>query len=277
MSNGRRRVPARQYLRRGSMSRTYKRRRFIRPGRRLPAYNRSTRYLARPLGNPLAITERKYHDVERGAAMVNFASPDWSVCSLDPINTLLIPTTLNTFNAIPVGTSWQQRIGRKVQIISLKIKGEVGVGASGTDLASGSVAQTIRVVIFIDTQTNGAYPYSPNGVMYSGPTSNMPANYFQDGNGFGRYKILQDYRFVLNPTTLAYNYTTNTQLYSACVRLIDYTHVFRPPLTVHYNSANTSTNQDIIDNSIHLAITKDSNTLPNVFCNYKARLTFFDC
>ena len=277
MSNGRRRINLRQYLRRGTMSRTYKRRRFIRPSRRLPTYNRSTRYVARPLGNPLAITERKYHDVERNTGLVSTPTPDWGPCSADPIIASLTPSPyVYSFNAIPVGTSWQQRIGRKVQIVSLKIKGEIGLQAATFTPATPFIAQTIRIIIYVDMQTNGEYPSTPDGLLYSGPTTNLHIAYFQDANNFGRYKILKDHRFVINPMSTMYLYSTGGGTIDSYVKLIDYTHNFYPPLTVHYNSANTGTNADIIDNSIHMAVGVDNGAAPQCFFSYKARLTFFD-
>jgi len=277
MSNGRRRVPARLYRYRGSTSRAYKRRRFIRPGRRLPTYNRTTRYTSRPLGNPLAITERKYWDVERATAQVYFPTPNWSACSMDPITSPDTIPSKYSFNAISVGTSWQQRIGRKVQILSLKLKGQIwtnpGYGTATDPLGS----QTIRVLFYIDKQANGEYPSTPQTLIYSGPSSANQIDMFQDGNSFGRYKILRDYRFNLDPKACYYNYQNNTRGVAQITKIIDYTHVFNPPLTVHYNGANTVTNQDIIDNSIHMAVAKSADATPTVYCSYKARLAFLDC
>jgi len=276
MSNGRRRVPARLYRFRGSGTRTYKRRRFIRPRRGLPVNNRNTRYVARPLGNPLAITERKYHDTERAATVINTASPDFTPCSADPYTAVIPVYNPCTFNAIPVGTSWQQRIGRKVQIVSFKLKGEIGLNPQANASGDAFYAPTIRIIIFIDMQTNGAYPWSPNGVIYSGPTSILPISSFQNGDNFGRFKILHDMRTVLNPFAVHGEYATGESWLTSHVKLIDYTHNFYPPLTVHYNSANSATNADIVDNSIHmLACTDLSN--PTCFLSYKARITFFDC
>jgi len=113
--------------------------------------------------------------------------------------------------------------------------------------------------------------------LYSGPSNVLAPCYFQSGENFGRYKILHDIRFVLNPLSTYYNYGSGTSIINSIVKLIDYTYNFSPPLTVHYNSANTITNQDIVDNSIHMAASCDnSGSNPNVFLWYKARVTFFD-
>lgn len=272
MSNVRRRITTRQYLRRpGSSSyRTYKRRRFIRPNNRLPVYNRTTRYTSRPLGNPLAITERKYFDVERPTLAISVPTPDWSVCGFDPVATY-------SLNAVTVGTSWQQRIGRKIQIISLKIKGEVGIEALSYSGAPPMYAPTIRVVIFVDNQTNGEVPFNYANVLSSGPTSALPVAYFQNGNTFGRFKILRDHRFVLNPMAVTYDYTNSYTTMHSNVKLIDDTIKFNPPLTVHYNGANTGTNADIVDNSLHIMIARDANGAPACFGYFKARIAFYDC
>lgn len=287
MANGyrRRRISANQYLTRIRSRRpnfmqygVNKRRRFIRASGRYPVYRRYTRFTPRPLGNPLAITERKYHDVERTVLTLVPPVPDWSVCIMDPYGPGLIPGSsipAYSFNAIPVGTTWQQRIGRKVQLLSLRIKGEVGIN-SGSNAASAYYAQTIRIIVYQDMQNNGNPTSNPADVLHSGPTNVLAPAYFQSGENFGRYKILNDTRFVLNPYSVYYNYSSSISTINSIVKLIDYNFNFNPPLTVHYNSANTNTNQDIVDNSIHMAVCCDNPNTPNCFIWYKARVTFFD-
>lgn len=261
--------------------RTYKRRRFIRSRGRFPVYRRNLGFLARPLGNPLAVTERKYHDLELITTLVNYpVAGSWTNNGLDPYGPAPgggPPILAESFNAITVGTSWQQRIGRKIQIISIKFKGEIGLQTSADNPPALYPAQTIRYLLYIDQQTNGIFSSNPGDLLYSGPSASIPIHYFQNGSSFGRYKILCDEKFVLNPISVYYNPSGATfSMLNSNVRIIDFTYNFNPPLTVHYNSQNTGTNLDIIDNSIHFCAGRDNSGLPPVFCNYKARITFYD-
>lgn len=123
-------------------------------------------------------------------------------------------------------------------------------------------------------QTNGIGLSNPGELLYSGPISGAGVHYFQNADNFGRFKILYDNRFVLNPILL-YNYNNNETYVNGNSKIIDFQYNFNPPLTVHYNSANTVTNSDIIDNSIHFAAGSDNNN-PSTFTNYRARIVYFD-
>lgn len=254
-----------------------KRRRFIRASGRYPVYRRYTRYVNRPLGNPLAITERKYHDLERTSVTIQPCGTNWSACLVDPFGPGPSGGTIPafTFNAIPVGTSFQQRIGRKVQLVSLKFKGEIGMNTGIYNPAQPIRSQVVRVVFYIDMQTNGIPTSNPGELLFSGPSAaGAGVHYFQNADNFGRFKIIYDQKYVLNPISL-YNYNSNEVYVNTRSKIIDWTYNFSPPLTVHYNSANTVTNSDIIDNSIHLAVGCD-NLDPSCFINYRSRVVYFD-
>jgi len=285
MYNGRRRINSSNFISRLRSRRTNlyqyginKRRRFIRPRGRQPVYRGSTRYTSRPLGNPLAVTERKYHDLELGGrAIVTILSPgDWSAALTDPNGPNPfggLPIPAECFNAIPSGYTWQQRIGRKVQILSIKIRMEIGLVTSTVTPASPFVSQLCRFVLYIDKQTNGTVS-NPGELLFSGPSNVIGVDYFQNGSSFGRYKILIDKTFTLNPHVY-YNYSSNTTSNNGNNRFFDINYTFNPPLTVHYNAGLSATVADIIDNSIHLCCGTDQNN-PQCFMSYKSRVTFFD-
>lgn len=255
-----------------------KRRRFIRPRGRYPVYRGSTRYTRRPLGNPLALTERKYHDIELyGRTIVQVPDPgSWNLTNVDPYGPNPIgggPILAQCFNAIPLGYTWQQRVGRKVQIVNMKLHLEIGTQASTINPAQAETSQLVRIIIYIDKQTNGAQS-NPGDVLYSGPSNTVPIQYFQNGSSFGRYKMLFDRKYMFHPNTV-YNYSSTNILSNGVNKNIDITFNFNPPLTVHYNAGIANTVADIIDNSIHMAAGCDNN-IPGCFISYKGRLTYFD-
>lgn len=284
MNYGRRRISRALFLSRFRRTRgnlyqygAYKRRRFIRPSGRFPVYRSATRYVSRPLGNPIAITERKYHDVELTTTNLALVNNDWTAALVDPQGPNPSgPGTISafSFNAITVGTSWQQRIGRKIQIVSLKLKLEIGTVIGNETPAVPNFAQLCRVVLYLDKQTNGTAASNPADLLFSGPSNITGIHYFQNGSSFGRYKILFDRKYTMQVNSF-YNYNSNQTMFNGVNKNLDITYNFNPPLTVHYNQSLTGTNSDIIDNSIHLAIGTDNST-PSGYCNYKARVTFFD-
>lgn len=286
MSNARRRINTSLFLSRirGRRTNFYqyganKRRRFIRPRGRQSVYRGSTRYVNRPLGNPLAVTERKYHDLQlTGYPVYSLTSPgSWTLTLVDPYGPDpaggATPIYNGCFNSITPGYTWQQRVGRKVQIISLKIHMEIGLTAGTVSPASPIVAQLVRFVLYIDKQTNGTIS-NAGELLFSGPNNELPIQYFQNGSSFGRYKILLDKKFTLNPNVY-YNYSSNSVANNGNNRQFDITYSFNPPLTVHYNAGVSGTVADIIDNSIHMCCACDQ-SIPGCFISYKSRVTFFD-
>lgn len=251
----------------------YKRRRFLRPNGRYSVYRGSTRYVNRPLGNPLAVTERKYFDTQRDTAPVAVVTPGWNSAYMDPTGPggFLI----HSFNSMTQGTTWQERIGNKIQIVSIKINLEFGI-QSGTYIpAVPEFAQLIRFILYVDKQSNGVSIAQPELVLGSGIATILQARAFQNGQAFGRFKVLIDKTYTM-PINSVYNYNSNALMLNGTNKALQLSYTFNPPLTVHYNDGNTGTNADIIDNSIHFAIGCDNST-PSMFCNYKARLTFYDC
>lgn len=251
----------------------FKRRRFLRPSGRYPVYRGSTRYVNRPLGNPLAVTERKYFDTDRDTAPIAVVTGGWGLAYMDPTGPggFLI----HSFNSMEMGTSWQERIGNKIQILSIKMNLEFGI-QSGTYIpAQPEFAQLVRFILYVDKQSNGVTTAEPNLVLASGTATVLQARAFQNGNAFGRFKVLIDKTYTMQINSV-YNSNSNALMVNGANKAVSLTYNFNPPLTVHYNSGNTGTNKDIIDNSIHFAIGCD-NSAPSMFCNYKARLTFIDC
>lgn len=266
----RRRIPFSQYmLRRRTNFLQYGapiRRRYIPPNSRSLLYRRRNLYTPRVLGNPLAITERKYTDLEREGTVIQVVSTNWT-------NTLQDPSGVLTFVAPPVGTSWQQRIGRKIQLIGLRIKGEVGIEVQNPVPAGGLGSPTVRLIVFQDKQANALIP-DPNDVIFSGSAAVGPAiEMFQNGASFGRFKVWKDYRVVLNNPFFGFNGVTYVS--NSVVQTFMFDFKFNPPITIHFNGANTGSITDVVDNAFHLMVGSDVGQ-PLCFIHYKSRGIFYD-
>lgn len=222
-------------------------------------------FVPRSLGNPRAITERKYFDsqctISIPATTTNFASAEAD------------PTTLNTLFAPTQGDDFNQRTGRKVQVLSIKIMGHINVSAQADQTAADN-SSLIRLLLVQDKQTN-ATQLNSEDVLTSGDGS-LAVNYFQNPAFFGRFRVLKDKRIVIGNPSMSFDGTNIEQ--AGLIRPFKMSIKFRKPVVVHYNSTNGGTVADIVDNSFHvLAGTNNAGAgtlTPQL--NYKVRTTFID-
>lgn len=210
----------------------------------------------------MSITERKYFDTELNASAIVATAASWANTELDPAAlTLFYPSQ---------GTDFNNRIGRKVQVKSIKIRGHVNVPAQTNQLV-GDGAALIRCVLVMDKQTNSTQ-LNGEDVISSGAGS-VPINMFQNPAFFGRFRVLKDKRWTLQNPNFSWDGTNLEQ--QGMVFKFEWTIKFRKPLYIHYNSTNGGTVADIIDHSFHiLALTTNADLNPTM--NYKCRTTFID-
>lgn len=219
-------------------------------------------FVPRSLGNPMAVTERKYFD-SNGSANLLGITTSWAGAELDPatLATLVVPV---------LGSDYNNRVGRKIQILSIKIRGTITVPPQ-TSQTSGDSATKCRLVLVLDKQTN-ASQLNAEDVFNSGGASDA-VNMFQNPSFFGRFRILKDKTFKLEDPNLVYDGTQLLQqglLYN--FKMI---HKFVKPMYIHFNSTNGGTVADIIDNSFHLiGGVQGSVLVPNIL--YKVRTTYLD-
>ncbi len=134
--------------------------------------------------------ELKFHDI------------DWDEAAADQSAGVI--SNASSLVLIGQGITESTRIGRKAVIKSIGWRGNFNLAESaGTTL---SVAMTTRLLLVLDTQCNGAAPTvtGDNGLLAS-------ANYqsFNDLTNKGRFRVLMDKVFVLNPQASAGNGTAN--------------------------------------------------------------------
>lgn len=210
----------------------------------------------------MAITERKYFDAEYSTALPALTT-GWAGGEADP-------STLNTLFAPSLGTDFNNRVGRKVQVLSLKIRGRIIIAPQADQTAADTVA-TCRIIVVHDQQTN-ATQLNAEDVILSGAGSEALSMY-QNPAFFGRFRVLKDKRYVLQNPNMTYDGTNIEQ--AGLSKLFQFTIKFRKPVIVHYNSTNGGTIADVVDNSFHIIAGAAATALAPILA-YKVRTTFID-
>jgi len=225
--------------------------------------NVTRQYVNRSLGNPMALTERKYFDVEFSGAIPSVAA-NWAGTELDP-------ATLLTFFAPTQGTGFNNRVGRKVNILSIKIRCQITC-AEQTNQSTADPGSICRVIFYMDKQSNATQSQGED-VIDSGAGS-QAVNMYQNAANFGRFKVLRDKRYVLSNPNMSYDGTNIEQ--AGLAKPFQFNFKFsRNPITVHFNATNGGTFADIVDNSFHMIGNCSSATLVPTL-SYKARIVFVD-
>lgn len=219
-------------------------------------------WVIRTYGNPMAITERKYFDTEYSAAIPALAA-SWAGGEADPA------TFLSLFQPAR-GTDYNQRIGRKVQLLSLKIRGHVTC-TSQADQTAADPGSGCRVILVHDRQTNAAQ-LNAEDVISSGAGS-QAINMFQNPAFFGRFRVMKDKRWILESPSMTYDGTNVEQ--SGLQYNFEWIWKFRKPMYIHFNGTDGGTIADTIDNTFHIIAGTNSASLVPVLA-YKCRATFVD-
>lgn len=219
-------------------------------------------YVPRTLG-PFSVSESKYFDTEVSAAAVA-ESTDWSGTSLSA-GTIALPIE---------GSDIDNRIGRKIAIYKLVIRGVIRTIATATD-AQASAAPAVRLILFVDTQTNGVAATGPN-LMQAPTTATIAAAFssLQNTANFGRFRVLRDVSIRPGQST-AFNSaaTTGTQALADVPFKLSYR--FKKPLVVRFNATNAGIIGDVVDNSIHL-LGQKSEQLYTTNITYRTRIYYKD-
>lgn len=167
-------------------------RRVGRPARRPPAkrfrpgYNRTAGFYGRYRGSG---AEYKFYDG-------NF--------TFNPVATT--GSLVSSINTVPQGTTESDRIGRKIVIRSIFFR--FAVDLDKTSNAPLPDAEEIRIIVYLDTQTNGAAISGPTDILMS---SSVRA--YRELANSKRFKIMMDKNYVINPSNITqgvssqYSYT----------------------------------------------------------------------
>lgn len=224
-------------------------------------------YVPRSFGNPMAITERKYFDTQLANTTLNASATDWTATEVDP-------TTLNCLFVPVLGDDFNNRTGRNVRLMKIKVRGEIRYAVQ-TNQATLDITPKVRLILYVDRQTNGVQAQGED-LIQSGSATAPSIDMFQNVNNFGRFRVLRDRTFTLTqPNVVAATAAGNTIIQGGCVKNFEFNYTWKKGLVVHFNNTNGGTVADIVDNSIHLVCNASDNAIaPQI--NYKVRSTFLD-
>lgn len=91
-------------------------------------------------------------------------------------------------NVVPQGTGQTQRVGRKIIVQSLSVRGSMQLPSTST---IGDMDQRLRIVFYVDTQTNGSNPIIPE-MLNGDPVSIFT---FRELSNLSRIKFIFDETF----------------------------------------------------------------------------------
>lgn len=212
--------------------------------------------------------EMKYFDSELTATAL-VASTDWTGTEFDP-DTVPV-ASINTLFAPIRGTGINNRIGRAVNVMKVKVRGLISVAAQANQSAADS-ASYVRLALVQDMQTNTAQAQGED--VFRDPTtasSHVAATSFQSLANLGRFKVLKDLKINLGDPNAVFDGTNIEQ--QGIIRMFEMNVEFKTPVVVHFNATNGGTIADIVDNSWHIYCNCSSIALvPSII--YSARVAF---
>lgn len=240
------------------MGNRYYARRVYRPTYVRPGYGAIGRT---PGGGVLG--EMKYFDTAVSGGQVGVNNAAWTSTTIDP-------TTFNTLCVPVVGAGFNQRIGKEINIVKLKIRGSFTVFNHEAQ-ASSVPATVIRFGIFQDMQTNGT---QAGGQLVMTPTTTAAQApfTFQNIDNFGRFKVLKDKTCVIQDPNLAGDPTSHDV--NARTHTFKMTLKFNKPIQVRFNNTNGGTVADIIDNSLHFFANSNGVVTFQPAVNYLCRVCY---
>jgi len=240
-----------------------KMRRIIRAGANTRGFQQPPKrmYVQRVTGNPAAITERKYFDLDVTNVSIVTVASNWNGTDLSPV-------AQETIFAPVQGDDYNNRQGRKATVLQIKIRGYIKLAAQQNQTAADEMP-LVRLVLVQDKQSNGTQ-LNGSDVLASGSAFGA-INMFQNPANFGRFRVLKDKTFSIRPPPITWD-GANLEA-SGYHQPFKINYKFAKPVVVHFNATNGGTYADIVDNSFHLLAGQD-----NGYCDlyYKVRTTFVD-
>lgn len=212
--------------------------------------------------------ERKYFDTTLANTAIP-ASADWTATEFDPV----LPA--NTFNLCSPGpgTAINQRVGRKILVHAVKIRGVLNFTILTAQTAV-PASPTIRLVVFQDKQTNGVQAQGEQIMAAPGTAAAQNAiSSYQNLANFGRFRVLVDkvYQFKDGVSVNNASATTVSADYGSIP--FKFNVKFQKPVVVHFNATGTALVADIVDNSFHIIANAD---ITGSAISYEARAVYTD-
>lgn len=201
--------------------------------------------------------EMKYFDTSLNQLVS--ASTTWTSTMVDPTPlTLVVPT---------VGAGVNQRIGKEIKVMSIKIRGSLTI-ANAEGAATGIPPNLIRLMLVRDKQTN-ATQMTGAQLMTPQSANTLAVLSFQNIDNFGRFEVLKDKTIVIEDPNLVGTDTLHDN--NGKIRYFKINHKFKFPISMRFNATNGGTVADIVDNSFHLVA---NNQYTGVSLNYVCRVCY---
>lgn len=194
--------------------------------------------------------EMKYFDTELSGTAITTVTTTW------PAGTIKDPAVFLTLCVPTVGAAINQRVGREIKVMKIKIKGTIYAGAQAAQAAADNGAQ-IRYILCMDMQTNAAAMTGAQ-LLTDGAAAENTINAFQNLSNFGRFKVLKDKTISLSNTNMAGSPTAGDVIQSGFKRPFKCNVNFKEPVRMRFNATNGGTIADIIDNSFHFLVGQDN-------------------
>lgn len=183
----------------------------------------------------------------------------------DPVISNSAAGVIASLNILPQGIAANERIGRKVTITKIKIRYRLSL-ATQQNASTLAASDTVRVMIFIDKQANGATAVGSDILRDS-----TDYHSFRLLSNVGRFVILQDSYVVMDFKSTGYD-TVNTQFNQAGGQMyIRFNKTVSLPIEF---SGVTGAITEIQSNNIGMLLIS-SNGLTGM--NGKSRIRYTDC
>lgn len=231
-----------------------------------------------PRARGAAVTgEMKYFDADYSpVAALTAVTTTWPAGTIvDPLTTInlgsaAVANPLCLFDPT-VGAGLNQRIGRKVKVMKIKLQGTFSVTAQAAQAAADSACK-IRLALVQDCQTNAAQMTSA-ALFNDGTAASTVLNSFQNPNNFGRFRVLKQKMFCISNLNLTGSPTTADVIQTSYRLPFKFNVNFKTPVLVNFNATNGGTVADIIDNSFHVICGTD-NAAYGTTISYYSRVAF---
>lgn len=211
----------------------------------VPGYTRSAGAYARSA--PGSVAQKKYLDT---AQVQNSIATAGTVCT--------------SFCLVPQGTTDVTRIGNKIKICNLDMKFALSLDDE-TSPTTAVTSANIRMIVYIDKQTNGA------AAAVTDVLTSATIGSFRNMDTVDRFKILWDKNFNLTPRTAYYNSTGNER-HVGVGAFFWKKKRWNLDLPVHYSST-TGAITELKSNNIGCIVITD---LANCNMNLNTRIKYYD-
>lgn len=220
--------------------------------------------------------EMKYFDCTLTAASVAAVTTTWGAGTiLDPTTTVVlssaaaVATPLCLF-APTVGAGLNQRIGRNVKMMKVKVTGHVAI-PNQFALSAGTNGTKVRIMLVLDRQTNASQMASANLINDSADASSTICAY-QNPNFFGRFQVLKEKTLNCFNPAMAGIAATNTVFVNGAIYHWKMNYNLNG-LVTHFNATTGGTVADIVDNSLHIVVGANNISTAPVIAYY-SRISF---